>query len=126
MATTFSALRARYLDDIRTGGPGATPALSAALDAIGWRAVREPTPEELADHLRFLLDCCVHEHRDLSALEWQVAMALRDSGPLLDGGLPPVEAYLPAAAEVLARYVHVAPDPGHPGGRDLGSVLGLE
>jgi hypothetical protein len=104
MATTYTALRARYLEDTRLGGPGATPALAAALDAIGWRAVREPTPEELADHLLLLLDECVHTHRDVAALAHQIAMALRDTGPLLDGGLPPVEAYLPAAEEVLSRY----------------------
>ena len=104
MATTYSTLRRRYLEDTAMGGPGATPALTAALDAIGWRAVREPTPEELADHLLLLLDQCVQEHRDVSALEYQVAMALRDAGPLLDGGLPPVEAYLPAASDILARY----------------------
>jgi hypothetical protein len=32
-------------------------------------------------------------------------MALRDTGPLLDGGLPPVEAYYPAAEALLRRYV---------------------
>lgn len=108
MATTYTALRVRYLEDTAFGGPGATPALAAALDAIGWRAVQEPTPEELADHLLLLLDQCVHEHRDVSALEYQFAMALRDTGPLLDGGLPPVEAYLPAAAEIVARYERAA------------------
>jgi hypothetical protein len=104
MATTYTALRARYLEDTRPGGPGAIPALTAALEAIGWRAVREPTPEELADHLFLLVDQCVHEHRDVSALVYHIAMALRDTGPLLDGGLPPVEAYLEAATEVVARY----------------------
>lgn len=105
MAITYTQLRARYLEDTAFGGPGATPALTAALESIGWRAVREPTPEELADHLLMLLDQCVHQHRDVSALEYQIAMALRDAGPLLDGGLPPVEAYLPAASDVIARYV---------------------
>jgi hypothetical protein len=32
-------------------------------------------------------------------------MALRDTGPLLDGGLPPVAAYYPAAEALLRRYV---------------------
>lgn len=106
MPISYTLLRSQYLEDTAFGGPGATPALAAALEAIGWRAVREPSPEELADHMRMLLDQCVHEHRDLSALEYQMAMALRDAGPLLDGGLPPVEAYLPAAADVIARYVN--------------------
>jgi hypothetical protein len=104
-------LRARYLDDTQAGGRGATPALTAALEAIGWRAVREPTPEELADHLLFLVDACVHEHRDIDALTLGIAMALRDSGPLLDGGLPPAEAYLPAAEDVLRHYVADTPPP---------------
>lgn len=104
MSTSFSALRARFLEDTAFGGPGATPALAAALERIGWRAVQEPTPEELADHLLLLLEQCVYEHHDVSALAYQIALALRDTGPLLDGGLPPVEAYLPAASEILTQY----------------------
>lgn len=102
---SFTRIRQRYLEDTRPGGPGATPALARALEQIGWRAVREPTPEELAEHLLLLLDACVHEHRDVMALSHGVAMALRDTGPLLDGGLPPVEAYYPAAEDLLRRYV---------------------
>jgi hypothetical protein len=105
VTVTFSALRTRYLEDTQLGGEGATPALAAALEAIGWRAVQDPTPEELADHLLHLVDACVHEHRDISALTYHMAMALRDTGPLLDGGLPPVEAYLPAADDIVRRYV---------------------
>lgn len=101
----FTDLRARYRDDTRPGGPGATPALTRALERIGWRAVREPTPEELASYLVLLLDDCVQGHGDLSALSHAVARALRDTGPLLDGGLPPAEAYLPAADELLHWYV---------------------
>ena len=114
----FADLRTRYLDDTAFGGPGAVPALTRALERIGWRAVREPTPAELADHLLHLLDACVHEHRDVAALTSACAMALRDTGPLLDGGLPPVEAYLPAAEELLARYIRDdgrAASPGAPG-----------
>lgn len=102
---SFTRIRQRYLDDTRPGAPGATPALARALAQIGWRAVREPSPEELAEHLLLLLDACVHDHRDVMALAHGVAMALRDTGPLLDGGLPPVEAYYPAAEELLRRYV---------------------
>lgn len=112
MAVSFTALRARYLEDTRPGGDGATPPLTEALEAIGWRAVQEPSPAELADHLRHLLDACVHEHRDVTALTHGIATALRDTGPLLDGGLPPVDAYLPAADEILVRYVRAgAPAP---------------
>jgi hypothetical protein len=102
---SFTRLRQRYTDDTTLGGAGAAPALARALEFIGWRAVREPTPEELAGHLALLLDHCVHEHRDVMALTEGVAMALRDTGPLLDGGLPPVAAYYPAAEALLRRYV---------------------
>lgn len=98
-------LRARYRDDTRAGGPGATPALTRALERIGWRAVREPTPEELAGYLVLLLDDCVHGHGDTAALGDAIARVLREVGPLLDGGLPPVEAYLPAAEALLQWYV---------------------
>lgn len=98
-------LRARYRDDTRAGGPGATPGLTRALERIGWRAVREPTPAELAGYLVLLLDDCVHGHGDPAALSHAIARVLREVGPLLDGGLPPVEAYLPAAEELLLWYV---------------------
>ncbi|MCU0617380.1 MAG: hypothetical protein MUD17_09920 [Gemmatimonadaceae bacterium] len=118
----FSDLRSRYRDDTLSGGPGATPALTRALERIGWRAVREPTPEELASYLVLLLDDCVHGHADVSALSLAMARALRDTGPLLDGGLPPVEAYLPAADELLQWYVR---DDGVPLPRHEPSMLPL-
>jgi len=102
---SFTRLKERYLEDTRMGGPGAAPSLTRALEHIGWRAVREPSPEELAGYLAHLLDACVHEHRDLMVLMDGMAMVLRDTGPLLDGGLPPVEAYLPAAEELVLRYL---------------------
>ncbi|MDF1504855.1 hypothetical protein [Roseisolibacter sp. H3M3-2] len=104
----FSALRDRYLAD--RGAGGASPAIAAALTAIGWRAVREPTPEELAGHVVDLIAECVAEHHDTARLTWQVAALLRAYGPVLDGGLPPVEAYEPAALDVLQRYVRGADD----------------
>jgi hypothetical protein len=114
-AVSYGLLRARFLDDNRFGGPGAVPTLTRALETIGWRAVREPSPEELAAYLLELVDACVHGHRDLHQLELAIAATLRDAGPLLDGGLPPAEAYLPAAAELLARYVRdETPSPGLP------------
>jgi hypothetical protein len=101
------ALRARYLADRHAGG--AAPGLAAALAAIGWRAVGEPSPEELASHVVELVDACVTEHHDPALLTSAVARLLRDHGPLLDGGLPPVEAYEPAAVELLERYVRPGP-----------------
>ena len=100
---SFASLRERYLAD-RHGG-GAAPGLAAALTAIGWRAVGEPSPEELAGYLVELVEACVTEHHDTELLVDSVARLLRDSGPLLDGGLPSVAAYEPAAREVVERYV---------------------
>jgi hypothetical protein len=100
---TYSALRDRYLHDRAAGG--ATPPLSAALAAIGWHSVGEPTSDELADYVVELLDACISDHHDPDRLVADIARLLRDAGPLLDGGLPPVAAYAPAAREMLERYV---------------------
>ncbi len=111
---TFSALKARYLDDTVLGGHGAVPALTRSLEYIGWRSVRDPSPEELAGYLVELFDACVHGDRDVAALTRGVAALLRDAGPLLDGGLPPVEAYLPAAEDILRLYVENRVRPSSP------------
>ncbi len=100
----LSALRARFRDD-RAGG-GAVPELDAALVAIGWGAVGDAQP--VAEYIAELIDACVTDHHDVSRLLYDVARLLRDCGPLLDGGLPPVEAYEPAAEEVLERFVRSA------------------
>jgi len=100
---SFVALRERYAYDRSAGG--ATPALAAALAAIGWSSVGDPSPEELADYVVELVDSCITGHHDPDLLVSEIARLLRDSGPLLDGGLPPVAAYEPAAHEMLERYV---------------------
>ena len=102
----FAALRERFVEDQQAGG--ATPGLAAALHAIGWGAVQDPSPEELADHLVEMVDACVTGHRDTAQLVSDLAALLRDCGPRLDGGLPPVAAYVPAAEEVMDRYVRGA------------------
>jgi len=99
----FSSLRERYALDRAAGG--ATPHLAGAVAAIGWSSVGEPTPDELADYLVELVDGCITDHHDPEQLVSDIARLLRDSGPLLDGGLPPVAAYEPAARELLERYV---------------------
>jgi len=103
---SFALLRDRYLGDRHVSG--AAPGLAAALAAIGWRAVGEPSPEEVASYLAELVDACVTDHHDTELLVAGTARLLRDSGPLLDGGLPPVAAYEPAAREVIERYVRGA------------------
>ncbi len=100
---SFRALRDRYLHD--RGAGGATPRLAAALSAIGWHSVGDPAPDEVADHLLELLDACITDHHDPELLVHDIARTLRDAGPLLDGGLPPVAAYEPAARDVLERYL---------------------
>lgn len=102
---TFAQLRARFAADSALGSTGAVAAFARALERIGWRAVREPTPEELAEYVVDLVRDCVQVHRDIAALTHAIASALREVGPLLDGGLPPVEAYVPAAEELLELYV---------------------
>ena len=101
---SFVALRDRFRADGQAGG-SAAPALARALEGIGWGAVRESSPDELASHLVYLVEACVAEHHDPEALVRDVAGLLRDHGPLLDGGLPPVAAYEPAAEELLRQYV---------------------
>lgn len=100
---TLAALRDRYLAD--RAGDGASPGLTAALAAIGWHSVADPSVDDLAAYLLELFDACFADHHDLEWLVMAIARVLRDSGPLLDGGLPPVAAYEPAAREVLERYV---------------------
>ncbi len=101
----FEALRARYLDDTALGSTGAVPAIARSLEHIGWRSVRDPSPEALAGYLVELFDACVHHDRDVLALTHGIAGVLHETGPFLDGGLPPVEAYLPAAEDILRLYV---------------------
>ena len=98
---TYASLRARFLED--RGGSGAVPGLNAALEAIGWRAVGDTEP--VAEYIVELIDACMTDHHDPNRLVFDIARLMRDVGPLLDGGLPPVEAYEPAAVELLERYI---------------------
>jgi hypothetical protein len=108
---SYVALRDRFRADGHAGGGAAAPALARALEDIGWRAVEESSADELASHLVYMVAACVDEHHDPSMLVRDVAGLLRDHGPLLDGGLPPVDAYEPAATELLALYVGGADRP---------------
>jgi hypothetical protein len=101
----FDALRTRFLADTVPGGTGATPSLTRSLERIGWRSMQDPSPAEVAGELVLLVEQCVRGHRDVQALAYAIATFFRDVGPSLDGGLPPTEAYLPAAEELLRLYV---------------------
>lgn len=109
--TSFAALRDRFVGD-HTYANGAAPGLTRALEHVGWRSVGEPTSEELASHIALLVEACVVEHHDVDALTHQIALTLRQYGPTLDGGLPPTEAYLSAADEVVREYVSPSQRPG--------------
>lgn len=107
-------LRSRFLVDTGPGGVGATPGLTRSLERIGWRSMQEPSAADVAGELVLLVEQCVRGHRDVHTLTYGIASFFRDVGPSLDGGLPPVEAYLPAAEEVLRLYVQpdrTAPPP---------------
>jgi hypothetical protein len=106
---SYAALRGRLAGDTRAGADGASPGMTRALEQIGWRAVRESSPEELGSHVVALLHACIDDHHDVDVLAHAIASTLRYYGPSLDGGLPPVEAYLPAAEELLREYVSPSP-----------------
>ncbi len=82
-----------------------TPVLTRALERIGWNSVPDASVAYVASEMALLLDACVDAHRDVRALSFNIASVFRELGPHLDGGLPPVEAYLPAAEELLRLYV---------------------
>ena len=112
---SFDRLRTRFAEDTQFGAGGAAPRLAAALEQIGWRSVGDPSADDVASHLVSLVEACVHDHHDADLLEHAIAALLRDVGPSLDGGMPPVDAYLPAAEEVLRRYIDPAPPVRHGG-----------
>jgi hypothetical protein len=105
----FAALRARFRDDTMFGADGASPGLTRALERIGWSAVQESTSDETASYIVDLVAACVSSHHDVDMLAYAIAELLRHFGPSLDGGLPPAEAYLPAAEEILREYVNPTP-----------------
>jgi hypothetical protein len=101
---TVAALRAALGTASGSDG-GATARLTEALEAIGWREGDSVSPAEVAQELLPAIASCVREHGDMGVLYRQLSEVLRASGPVLDGGLPPASSYVPAAAEVLRRFV---------------------
>jgi hypothetical protein len=78
--------------------------LTRALEAIGWRGGDSVDAAEVAQEVLPSIASCVREHGELGVMYRQIAEILRASGPVLDGSLPPVHDYLPAAAEVVRRF----------------------
>lgn len=79
--------------------------LAGALDAIGWRAADGSSSEVVAaDAVHIVADCVAHHHSVDQASD-ALAELLYRSAAALDGSSYSASAYLPAAEEVLARYV---------------------
>jgi hypothetical protein len=103
---TAAELRAQLApgDDAGAGG-SASARLLRALEAIGWRGGDVASPEEVAAEILPALSACARGQGDIPALYRQIAELLRANGPVMDGGLPPTSAYLPAATEIVRRFV---------------------
>jgi hypothetical protein len=86
-------------------GGGASARLLRALEAIGWRGGDAASPEEVAAEILPALSACARGRGEMAALYRQIAEVLRANGPVMDGGLPPTSAYLPAATEIVRRFV---------------------
>jgi hypothetical protein len=105
---TAAELRAQLLPGADVGegtGGSASARLLRALEAIGWRGGDVASPEEVAAEILPALSACARGQGDISALYRQIADVLRANGPVMDGGLPPTSAYLPAATEIVRRFV---------------------
>lgn len=96
----------RIRDRLAASGGGAAAArLTHVLESIGWRVGDSASPEDVAQEILPALSACAREQSDVGALYRQIAEVLRGSGPLLDGGLPDTSAYLPAAEEIVRRFI---------------------
>lgn len=106
---SVDALRARFERDegLRGAGDGgaATASLTSALEAIGWRAAGEDALEDVASLAVRVIAACVRGDHDVVAACRGIADLLRRYAPGHTDALPPVDAFIPAAAEVLRRYV---------------------
>jgi hypothetical protein len=106
---SFDTLRDRFASDQARDAQGqhtVTKArLALALDAIGWRAAGGSSSEEVADIAAHIVESCATRHRDVNAATTQLAELLRNSAATLDGSMSSASMYLPAAREVLVRYV---------------------
>ena len=108
-AVRMAGLRARFLRDRegeRDGRHEAVVArLEAALDAIGWRSAGGSSSEEVAAVAVHVFDNCVNGHHDVHAAARSLAELLYQSSASLDGSMSSPSDFLPAALEVIDRYI---------------------
>ncbi len=108
-ALTYELLRARVEADkaLATQGDShaADRAARQALGDIGFRAVGDEGFEQAVVMLPMVLRACVARHQKIDVLFRDVADLLYQHSPALDGSSSPVSAYLPAAREVVSRYI---------------------
>lgn len=104
---TVAALRAA-LGSASAEDGGASARLTRALEAIGWRGGDVVDAADVAQEILPSIASCVRDHGNLGVTYREIAEVLRGSGPALDGSLPPVHDYIPAAAEVLRGFVAMA------------------
>lgn len=104
-SVTFAALRERFALDRSPTRGGSLGRFSRALRKIGWGGTDLMSADDVAGYLVDIVDACVSGHHDLMTLYRDIAELLRHAGPLLDGSLPPTEAYLPAAEDIVRHYV---------------------
>jgi uncharacterized iron-regulated protein len=84
---------------------GATARLTRALEAIGWRGGDSVDAAEVAQEVLPSIASCARDHGNVGTMYREIAEVLRGNGPALDGSLPPVHDYIPAAAEVVRRFI---------------------
>lgn len=105
----MAALRARFLRDREGEAEGrhavVASRLEAALDTIGWRSAGGSSSEQVAAVAVHILANCVNEHRDVDAAVRSLADLLYQSSATLDGSMSGASAFVPAALEVIDRYI---------------------
>ena len=108
-AVRMAALRARFLNDREGEAEGrhevVAARLEAALDAIGWRSAGGSSSGEVAAVGVHVLDNCVNGHQDVDAAAHSLAQLLYESSASLDGSMAGPMAFVPAAQEVIDRYI---------------------
>ncbi|MEO5813804.1 MAG: hypothetical protein ABIT20_00855 [Gemmatimonadaceae bacterium] len=109
MSLSFEALRDRFAADRARQTEGRHDATAArlelALDAIGWRSAGGSSSQEVAAIAAHIVENCVAGHHDLAVAVTQLAELLHNSAATLDGSMSSPSMYVPAADEVLSRYV---------------------